>query len=245
MLLPKPRQSSFEVTSTISAHSQGARPDVLRLSIPQIFEWETFDSIFIHSYYSSLVPELCCGCLSCHQKQFCPLSTVTPCPWIRQISLNFASPWDKSSSEKQLSPAGNWILRRDGTPPVLQSASNMSGPSLSCVIWYIKVVTHWNQNDTGALLFLCCWLLEQCRDLAQLHFTWELLLIRSLYKSELIQVQLFVSPWTVVHQAPLSIALSQQEYLSGFPVSSPVDIPDPGSNPSLPHCREIPYHLSH
>ena len=234
MLLPKPRQSSFEATGTISAHSQGARPDVLRLSIPQIFEWETFDSIFTHSYYSSLVPELCCGCLSCHQKQFCPLSTVTPCPWIRQISLNFASPWDKSSSEKQLSPAGNWILRRDGTPPVLQSASNMSGPSLSCVIRYIKVVTHWNQNDTGALLFLCCCFLEQCRDLAQLHFTWELLLIRSLYKSELIQVQLFVSPWTVVHQAPLSIALSQQEYCSGLPFPSQGDLPNSGIEPGSP-----------
>ena len=121
----------------------------------------------------------------------------------------------------------------------------MSGPSLSYVIWYIKVVTHWNQNDTSALLFLCCCLLEQCRDLAQLHFTWELLLIWSPCKNEVIQVQLFVNPWTVVHQPPLSVASSQQEYLSGFPVSSPGDIPDPGSNPSLPHCREIPHHLSH
>jgi len=34
-------------------------------------------------------------------------------------------------------------------------------------------------------------------------------------------VQLFVTPWTVAHQAPASIGFSRQEYWSGLPLSSP------------------------
>ena len=33
--------------------------------------------------------------------------------------------------------------------------------------------------------------------------------------------------WTVAHQAPLSMEFSRQEYWSGLPFLSPVDIPDP------------------
>ena len=41
-------------------------------------------------------------------------------------------------------------------------------------------------------------------------------------------------PWTVVHQAPLSMGFSRQEYWSGLPFPSPVDLPDPGIEPSSP-----------
>ena len=34
-------------------------------------------------------------------------------------------------------------------------------------------------------------------------------------------------PWTVAHQAPLSLGLSWQEYWSGLPFPSPGDPPDP------------------
>ena len=33
---------------------------------------------------------------------------------------------------------------------------------------------------------------------------------------------------TVVHQAPLSMGFSKQEYWSGLPFPSPGDLPDPG-----------------
>ena len=42
------------------------------------------------------------------------------------------------------------------------------------------------------------------------------------------RVQLFVTPWTVAHQAPLSMGFSRQEYWSGLPFPSPRDLPDPG-----------------
>ena len=38
---------------------------------------------------------------------------------------------------------------------------------------------------------------------------------------------------------------SRQKYWSGLPSPSPGDLPDQGSNPGLPHCRRILYHLSH
>ena len=54
--------------------------------------------------------------------------------------------------------------------------------------------------------------------------------------------RLFVIPWTVACQAPLSMGFSRQEYchalLQGI-------FPTQGLNPDLPHCRWILYHLSH
>ena len=43
--------------------------------------------------------------------------------------------------------------------------------------------------------------------------------------------QLFVAPWTVTHQTLLSMDFSRQEYWSGLPFPTPVDLPDPGIKP--------------
>ena len=46
-------------------------------------------------------------------------------------------------------------------------------------------------------------------------------------------VQLFATPWTIaVHQSPLSMGFSRQEYWSGLPFSSLGDLPDPGIEPT-------------
>ena len=50
-----------------------------------------------------------------------------------------------------------------------------------------------------------------------------------------------VTPWTVVHQAPLSMGFSRQEYWSGLPCPPPRDLPNQGLNPGFPHCRQILY----
>ena len=47
-------------------------------------------------------------------------------------------------------------------------------------------------------------------------------------------VQLFVTPWTVVHQAPPSMGFFRQEYCSGLPFPSPGDLPNPGVEPMSP-----------
>ena len=54
-----------------------------------------------------------------------------------------------------------------------------------------------------------------------------------------------VTPWTVAHQAPLSMGFPQQEYWNGLPLPSPRDFPDQKSNPGLLHCRLILYWLSY
>ena len=44
-------------------------------------------------------------------------------------------------------------------------------------------------------------------------------------------VWLSVTPWTVAHQAPLSMGFSRQEYWSGLPCPPPGDLPDSGIEP--------------
>ena len=44
-------------------------------------------------------------------------------------------------------------------------------------------------------------------------------------------VQLFVTPWTIACQAPLSMGFSGQEYWSGLSCPPPGDLPDPGMEP--------------
>ena len=41
-------------------------------------------------------------------------------------------------------------------------------------------------------------------------------------------VWLFATTWTVTHQTPPSMGFSRQQYWSGFPFSSPGDLPNPG-----------------
>ena len=45
-------------------------------------------------------------------------------------------------------------------------------------------------------------------------------------------VRLFVTPWTVAYQAPLSMGFSRQEYWSGLPLPSRGDLSDPGIEPT-------------
>ena len=53
-------------------------------------------------------------------------------------------------------------------------------------------------------------------------------------------VQLFVTPWTVAHQAPLSMGFSRQEYWNGLPFPLPGDLPNPGIEPSSPVALALP-----
>ena len=43
-----------------------------------------------------------------------------------------------------------------------------------------------------------------------------------------------VTPWTVAHQAPLTMGILWQEYWCGLPFPAPGDLPDPGIEPGSP-----------
>ena len=53
----------------------------------------------------------------------------------------------------------------------------------------------------------------------------------------------FVTPWAVVHQAPLSMEFSRQEYWGGVPFYSPGDLPDPGIKLRSPDLQADSFHL--
>ena len=61
--------------------------------------------------------------------------------------------------------------------------------------------------------------------------TWEALKVKVKLLS---RVQLFAAPWTVAHQAPLSMGFSRQEYWSGLSFPSPGDLPYPRIKPRSP-----------
>ena len=47
-------------------------------------------------------------------------------------------------------------------------------------------------------------------------------------------VWFFATPWTLAHQAPLSMGFSRQEYWNGLLFPSPGDLPDTGIEPVSP-----------
>ena len=49
---------------------------------------------------------------------------------------------------------------------------------------------------------------------------------------------LFVTPWTVACQAPLSLEFSRQKYWSGLPFPSAGHLPNPGIEPRYPTLQE-------
>ena len=62
----------------------------------------------------------------------------------------------------------------------------------------------------------------------------------------LTHVWLFVTPWTVAHQVPLSMGILQTRILEWVCHALLQGIfPTQGSNPGLSCCRQILYHLSH
>ena len=48
------------------------------------------------------------------------------------------------------------------------------------------------------------------------------------------RVQLFATPWTVAHQAPLSMEFPRREYSCELPFPSPGDLPNPEIKPRSP-----------
>ena len=60
---------------------------------------------------------------------------------------------------------------------------------------------------------------------------YDMLCVHACMLSHFSHVRLFATPWTVAHQAPLTIGFSRQEYWSGFPCPPPEYLPDPGIKP--------------
>ena len=53
-----------------------------------------------------------------------------------------------------------------------------------------------------------------------------------------VSCSVIVTPWTVAHQAPLSMEFSRQEYWIRFPFPPPEDLPNPGMEPWFPAYKK-------
>ena len=69
-------------------------------------------------------------------------------------------------------------------------------------------------------------------------FTLNLELLYEYVLSCVSHVWRFVTPWTLAHQAPLSMGFSRQEYWSGLPGPPPGNFPYPGIEPTFPALTE-------
>ena len=63
---------------------------------------------------------------------------------------------------------------------------------------------------------------------------WDLSYQHASVLSRFSHVSLFVTLWTVVCQAALSMGFPGQEYWSGLPCPPPGDLPNPGTEPTSP-----------
>ena len=63
---------------------------------------------------------------------------------------------------------------------------------------------------------------------------WEVISDMLCCAQSLSHVRPFATPWTVAHQAPLSVGFSRQEYWSGLPCPPPGDLPNLGTEPRPP-----------
>ena len=68
---------------------------------------------------------------------------------------------------------------------------------------------------------------------------------RRWWRSHSVVSDSFSTPWTVAHQAPLSMGFPRQEYWSGLPFLSPGDLPDPRIKPVSPTWQADSLPLSH
>ena len=58
-------------------------------------------------------------------------------------------------------------------------------------------------------------------------------------------VQLFVTPWTVACQVPMSMGFPRQEHWNGLPFPILEDLPDPGIEPVSPALQVNSLALNH
>ena len=89
-------------------------------------------------------------------------------------------------------------------------------------------------NTRSFLSFHWQWALLWVPTVFPFSFSSQIFFHSCMHAQSLSHVRLFATPWTVAHQAPLSMGFFQQESWSGLPFPSPGDLPHPGIEPLSP-----------
>ena len=95
-----------------------------------------------------------------------------------------------------------------GCHSILQGIFATQGSNPGCLHCRQILYCLSHQASPLTLLVVCVWVTQSCPTLA--------------------------TPWTVAHQAPLSMEFSRQEYWSGLPFPSAGPLPNPGIEPASP-----------
>ena len=100
--------------------------------------------------------------------------------------------------------------------------------SAPCLLWSEVLVERCEENIGGSTSIL---FLDNCGHSFKPHQSSTSGCLSKI-SYNLCACALFVTPWTVARQAPLSMGFSRQEYWSGLPCPPPGDLPNPGMEPT-------------
>ena len=124
--------------------------------------------------------------------------------------------------------SGTKVRRVMGRP---QISFNISMIFKMCSIEFWPPPNHFNGVCKIKSIFILIpryiFYLFQCVDICTDNAKIEGKILACVHAQSLTCVQLFATPWTVAHQAPLSMQFSRQEYWSGLPFPPPGDLLDP------------------
>ena len=146
-----------------------------------------------------------------------------PCqcfPW-RQPQVCFLPMWPGVQGELPVSWTGAWLL------PGLLPASPEQAAGCGSMLFQRRELllggAAGSSFSTVPVLFVFnfCWSVV---DLQAVSFRCTVCCVLSCVS----RVWLFVTPWTVARQAPLSLGFSRQEHWSGLPFPPPGDLSNPG-----------------
>ena len=139
--------------------------------------------------------------------------------------------WTFSNHGAQISKAFDLNVPRGSLVSCSQSAGLLHLRSWTITEWEKSSV--WLEEGISTLFFsTLTWELRKQRRQAAAQIP--CLLYYACVLIRFSHVQLFATPWTVARQAPLYMGFSRQEYWSGLPFPSPVDLPNPGIEPGSP-----------
>ena len=162
-------------------------------------------------------------------------------PWVRKIPWRRA--WQptpvslpgESHGQRSLADYSPWVTKSQTrlkqlsmhAPLLLHISTSWYIEKMETFIWYTQV----NWTNSGASIW----------SLVHPWFRTSLF-VAVVYLPSC--VWFFATPWTVAHQAPLSMEFSSQEHWSGLPFPFPIALPGSGIKPGYLHCRWILYHLA-
>ena len=159
--------------------------------------------------------------LGCKRSGFDPW--VWKVPWRRKWQPPPVSLPGESHGQRSLADYSPWVTKSQTrlkqlsmhAPLLLHIFTSWYIEKMETFIWYTQV----NWTNSGASIW----------SLVHPWFRTSLF-VAVVYLPSC--VWFFATPWTVAHQAPLSLGFSRQGYWSGLPCPPPRDLPDPGIKPA-------------